>query len=272
VSAEQLLFGVFAACTVAAAGGVIFVRNAIASAMLLVATFFFLAGIYVLLFAHTIAAVQVLVYAGAIMVLFVFVIMLLLTTDTGPVMTFSASRVLGVASVVALFATLVSVFRKLPASDPQWMSDPRAAGPVRHHSVPGRGAVHEVVVPLRGRLAAAAGGHSGRGRRRQGQGLTMHTVATSWYLILAAALFCLGMVGVMIRRNALVVFMSIELMLNAANLTFLAFARERGDMNGQLSARSSSSPSPPPRPPSGSPSSSRCSATAAPSTSKRVIR
>jgi NADH-quinone oxidoreductase subunit K len=64
----------------------------------------------------------------------------------------------------------------------------------------------------------------------------MHTVATSWYLILAAALFCLGMVGVMIRRNALVVFMSIELMLNAANLTFLAFARERGDMNGQLSA------------------------------------
>jgi NADH-quinone oxidoreductase subunit J len=124
VSAEQLLFGVFAACTVAAAGGVIFVRNAIASAMLLVATFFFLAGIYVLLFAHTIAAVQVLVYAGAIMVLFVFVIMLLLTTDTGPVMTFSASRVLGVASVVALFATLVSVFRKLPASDPQWMSDP----------------------------------------------------------------------------------------------------------------------------------------------------
>ena len=64
----------------------------------------------------------------------------------------------------------------------------------------------------------------------------MQTVATSWYLILAAALFCLGMVGVMIRRNALVVFMSIELMLNAANLTFLAFARERGDVNGQLSA------------------------------------
>jgi NADH-quinone oxidoreductase subunit K len=64
----------------------------------------------------------------------------------------------------------------------------------------------------------------------------MQTVATSWYLILAAALFCLGMVGVMIRRNALVVFMCIELMLNAANLTFVAFARERGDVNGLLSA------------------------------------
>ena len=61
-------------------------------------------------------------------------------------------------------------------------------------------------------------------------------VPTQDYLILAAILFCLGMMGVLLRRNALVVFMCIELMLNAANLTFLAFARERGDMNGQISA------------------------------------
>ena len=62
------------------------------------------------------------------------------------------------------------------------------------------------------------------------------TIPTSYYLILAAALFCLGMFGVLIRRNALVVFMCIELMLNAANLTFLAFARARGDDLGHLSA------------------------------------
>jgi NADH-quinone oxidoreductase subunit K len=61
-------------------------------------------------------------------------------------------------------------------------------------------------------------------------------IQTSSYLILAAALFCLGMLGVLVRRNALVVFMCIELMLNAANLTFLAFARERGDAVGHLSA------------------------------------
>ena len=61
-------------------------------------------------------------------------------------------------------------------------------------------------------------------------------IPTGHYLILAAILFCLGMTGVLIRRNALVVFMCIELMLNAANLTFLAFARERGDINGQISA------------------------------------
>jgi NADH-quinone oxidoreductase subunit K len=64
----------------------------------------------------------------------------------------------------------------------------------------------------------------------------MEHVPTSHYLILAAVLFTLGMLGVLIRRNALVAFMCIELMLNAANLTFLAFARERGDATGHLSA------------------------------------
>ncbi len=64
----------------------------------------------------------------------------------------------------------------------------------------------------------------------------MNPVATANYLVLAAALFCLGIVGVLIRRNALVVFMCIELMLNAANLTFLAFAKERGDVTGHVSA------------------------------------
>lgn len=56
------------------------------------------------------------------------------------------------------------------------------------------------------------------------------------YLILAAVLFCIGMFGVLVRRNALVVFMSVELMLNAANLTFLAFAKDRADPIGHVSA------------------------------------
>ena len=64
----------------------------------------------------------------------------------------------------------------------------------------------------------------------------MNTIPTSYYLSLAAVLFCTGMLGVLIRRNALVVFMSVELMLNASNLTFLAFAREKGDMTGHISA------------------------------------
>jgi NADH-quinone oxidoreductase subunit K len=61
-------------------------------------------------------------------------------------------------------------------------------------------------------------------------------VPPSYYLVLAAVLFSLGTLGVMVRRNALVVFMCIELMLNAANLTFLAFSRLRLDQSGHLSA------------------------------------
>jgi NADH-quinone oxidoreductase subunit K len=61
-------------------------------------------------------------------------------------------------------------------------------------------------------------------------------VDTQQYLFLAAALFCIGVFGVLVRRNALVVFMSIELMLNAANLTFLAAARDRLDTSGHLAA------------------------------------
>ena len=56
------------------------------------------------------------------------------------------------------------------------------------------------------------------------------------YLVLAALLFCLGVLGVLVRRNALVVFMCVELMLNAANLTFLAFAREAGVDLGHIPA------------------------------------
>jgi NADH-quinone oxidoreductase subunit K len=58
-------------------------------------------------------------------------------------------------------------------------------------------------------------------------------VPESWYLALSAALFSIGVVGVVIRRNPLVMFMSIELMLNAANLAFVAFGRRFGSSEGQ---------------------------------------
>jgi NADH-quinone oxidoreductase subunit K len=57
----------------------------------------------------------------------------------------------------------------------------------------------------------------------------MTAVPLSYYLILATVLFGIGTIGVMTRRNVLVVLMSLEIMLNAVNLTFLAFARYRGD-------------------------------------------
>ncbi len=61
------------------------------------------------------------------------------------------------------------------------------------------------------------------------------TVTAAWYMILAAVLFTMGGAGLLLRRNALVMFMSIELMLNAVNLTFVAAGDALGNLDGQLS-------------------------------------
>ncbi|MCI0520353.1 MAG: NADH-quinone oxidoreductase subunit NuoK [Chloroflexi bacterium] len=55
-----------------------------------------------------------------------------------------------------------------------------------------------------------------------------------YYIALSAILFTIGALGVLIRRNSIVIFMSVELMLNAANLAFVAFARNFGEMSGQI--------------------------------------
>jgi NADH-quinone oxidoreductase subunit K len=57
-----------------------------------------------------------------------------------------------------------------------------------------------------------------------------------WYLIVAAALFGIGALGVMLRRSPLIVLLSLEIMLNAANLALIAFARQHGDLGGQIFA------------------------------------
>jgi NADH-quinone oxidoreductase subunit K len=59
-------------------------------------------------------------------------------------------------------------------------------------------------------------------------------VPVTYYLLLSGILFSIGVLGFLIRRNVLVVFMSIEIMLNAANLAFIAFARELGSLSGQV--------------------------------------
>ncbi len=56
---------------------------------------------------------------------------------------------------------------------------------------------------------------------------------TTWYLLLSAVLFTIGTIGVLVRRNPLVLFMCIELMLNAVNLSFVALGRRLADINGQ---------------------------------------
>ena len=59
-------------------------------------------------------------------------------------------------------------------------------------------------------------------------------VPIQWYIYLSVILFCIGVLGVLFRRNAIIIFMSIELMLNAVNLLMVAFSRYLGDSSGQV--------------------------------------
>lgn len=60
------------------------------------------------------------------------------------------------------------------------------------------------------------------------------TISPDWFVFLSMALFTMGALGVMLRRNAIIVFMSVELMLNSANLALVAFARQWSNIDGQL--------------------------------------
>ena len=61
-------------------------------------------------------------------------------------------------------------------------------------------------------------------------------MSTEAYLILAAVLFSVGALGFLLRRNAIIAFMSVELMLNAANLAFVTFSRQHGGLDGQVAS------------------------------------
>jgi NADH-quinone oxidoreductase subunit J len=115
---EVVLFGVLAAMAVVSAIALITARNPITSAMSMVMHFLSLAGLYLTLHAQFMAAIQVLVYAGAIMVLVVFVIMLLnLGSDESLRERLMSRQALGIASAVALGAGLIWVISRVTFND-----------------------------------------------------------------------------------------------------------------------------------------------------------
>ena len=203
---------------------------------------------------------QVIVYAGAIVVLFLFVIMLLGVDrsddlDTEPLV---AQRPLAIVVGVVLGAGMSAV---VIAST---VTGLRGSSAALDPDVPdieqiGRLLFTDYLFALRDHLGAARDRRRGRGdagpgqargpdrrragaqcgRRRRGRGgrrviVAADPVSTEWYLTLGALLFALGAVGLLVRRNPLVMFMCVELMLNAVNLTFVSFARELDDVGGQV--------------------------------------
>jgi NADH-quinone oxidoreductase subunit J len=121
MSPAAVLFYLFAALTILASLGMVLnIRNTVASAMSLVVAMISLGAIYVLLDAYLVAAIQIMVYAGAIVVLFLFVVMLLnLRTDTFPIARSRLPKLLGIAaSGFGLWTFLKLLHGSLPAVSP----------------------------------------------------------------------------------------------------------------------------------------------------------
>ncbi len=118
LTAERITFFVFAIPLVFTAGLVVVTKNPMHAAMSLVGAFFFMAGIYVLLSAHLVAFLQILVYAGAVMVLFLFVIMLLsLGNEHLEREHYKGMQVLGVVAVVGMTVVLAMAIRDSVGAD-----------------------------------------------------------------------------------------------------------------------------------------------------------
>src|SRR5205814_18121 len=189
-----IFFYIAAIVAVAAALSVVLEHRPVYSALSLIVVLCALAVIYLLLGAEFMAVIQVIVYAGAIMVLFVLVIMLLNAGREAAIDRSRVARWLGPPLLAAFVAeVLVVVWRGFPASS---------------------------TAPA----AQACGSEV--------EGLNM--VPLPHILALSVILFGLGITGFIIRRNVITIFMCIELMLNAVNLAFVAFSRQRGNLDGQL--------------------------------------
>src|SRR5947199_52147 len=205
-----ILFILFAGMAVGCAISMVAQRNPLYSAISLIGVFISLACLYVTLAAPFIAAVQVIVYAGAIMVLVVFVIMLLNVEQEEQPMRLRSLVPIAVGLATILFAEAAFIIFFVQASP---ATPTRNTSDIGLTSSIGVGLFTTYLLPFE---------------------ITPMTPQLSWYLALSAVLFTIGVVGVMIKRNVISMFMCIELMLNAVNLTLVAFSSFFRDVSGQL--------------------------------------
>jgi NADH-quinone oxidoreductase subunit J len=222
--------------TIGSALMVIISKNPVKSVLFLVLTFFFISGNYILMNAQFIAAVNIIVYAGAIMVLFLFVLMLLnLSKENEP----KNSVFVKFAALVAggiLFTVLIAALKDGLVIAAATVDQSDNIGLVENL---GQILFTKYVLPFEISsvlfIAAMVGAVLTTNR------LTMvlatifqNGVSIDFYIVLSTILFVIGLVGVMIRRNAIILLMCIELMLNAVNLLMVAFSTYFGKSDGQI--------------------------------------
>ena len=331
----MIAFWILAPIMVLAALGILFVRKAVHAALLLAVVMISLAILYAVLEAPFLFAVQIIVYTGAILMLFLFVLMLVgVDASDSVVETIRGQRALAIAGGLLLGVVLVVALSQITLGSTVGLEEANSGGNIqalanilfsryvfafevtsallitaavgamvlahrerlgpkpsqaelarqrvrdyaekgahlgplpppgvfaRHNAVDtpallpdGTAAESSVsrVLAARGtvRSAPALADDIEETQRQLGQdpdrdagderqagrpGNTEEDVAMTEYVVLSAILFTIGSVGVLTRRNAIVVFMCVELMLNACNLAFVAFARQHGNLDGQIAA------------------------------------
>ena len=240
----------FSAITLGGAFGVILARNPVHSALFLVLTLIAVAGFFLLQDADLVAIVQIIVYASAIVVLFLFVIMLLGVDRRETFEQPNAPAACRPRSVSASAAR-----RRGARARGQALGDRRAVDAWCAERSPADGNVHNLasrlftdfiwpfeitaallVIAVVGSVVLARRSRQKPGARRAPTPTRCRpmTITPGYYLTVAAMLFTIGAVGLLIRRNPLVMFMCVELMLNAVNLTFVSFAKALNDVGGQV--------------------------------------
>ena len=256
---DNIVFWVFAPISIASAVGMLLMRNAVHAALFLIVNFFCLAVFYLLLDAPFLFAVQIIVYAGAIMVLFLFVIMLL-GVDSGLDVRerLAGQRIIAIVLAVGFVAEMFVAVRAgigFATKAPDGFDAVNAGG---NAQAVADGAVPRLLLPVRGHVdpadrrgdrgdgagppgdarrdAGRARRPRGRGRRRRARRGRLVRTPIAYFVFLSGILFALGSVGVLLRKNALIIFMSVELQLNAVNLALVAFSRMHNDLTGQVLA------------------------------------
>ena len=251
-----MVFAASAAVILVGAIGVVTSRNPVHAALSLVMTLFGVAVLFIEQQADFLAAVQIIVYAGAIVVLFLFVIMFLGVdrAEDINVEPLGGQRPLAIVfSVITLGGVLAM------AATAHWVTGAQqVVGPIEGHVAEPSSPSGEpaqlgkqlfttylfafeataalLVIAVVGAVVLARrpphGARRARGQRVRERAVGM-SLSGAWYIGLAAIVFTIGAIGLLVRRNVLIMFMCIELMLNAANLTFVTFARMLHDIGGQ---------------------------------------
>ncbi len=221
-----VIFIVLSVLCAGAVAAMIVSRNQAHNALFLVLAFSSLGGIFGLLDAPFAAVVQVLVYAGAIMVLFLFAIMMFDLRQPAPPERKRLRAVLGTGLALILFAQLILAGRRALAGGGG------AAASGRRYRPPRQAPLLRLSLCLRDHVPP----HPGGPRRRPGLGRKEggRMIPPAAFLVLAALLFVLGIIAFFVKKDLLTQFMAVEVMLNAGNLAFLALAKALGKADGQI--------------------------------------